>query len=504
MPKILSSEQLKAADQFTIANEPISSIDLMERASFAISQSIIKCYPNFRKAHIVCGIGNNGGDGLAIGRILHAQGYNIAIYVVGDIANATSEFNINYKRVQEHGLSLTLVENIEDFECKNISNQDVIIDAIFGIGLKRPIQGLVGVLIKLLNNFDCGKVAIDIASGLFSDRSLEKDAIIFKPDYTFTCELPKLAFFMPENSSYVGEYITVPIGLDADFVSNTETNYGTFEMQNARHLIKKRERFSHKGTYGHVFLIAGSKGKMGAAILAARACLRSGVGLLTIYCPNVGYDILQTAVPEAMVICSPSENHLSDIPDLQPYTTIAIGPGIGIHPDTVILLESLLSSYDKPMVIDADALNIISAHRHLIPKLVKNTVLTPHPKEFSRLVGDFSNDFEKISMLQDFCKKYKVNLILKGAYSAISDTFGKVSFNTSGNAGMATGGSGDVLTGIVAGLLSQGYSGEECAKLGAFIHGLAGDQAASNQGQQAMIASDLIENIGRALLKISS
>ncbi|MGG7666379.1 NAD(P)H-hydrate dehydratase [Dyadobacter sp. BHUBP1] len=491
--KIFNVEQIRAMDAYTIAHEPIASIDLMERASQAFVRWFCNQYVNTRPIAVFCGKGNNGGDGLAIARILSGCGYDVQVFIVECTLNATDDFRQNYSRLGSH---LTPRRIHSENDLPQLGNKVVCIDALLGSGLSRPVEGLLSIVIQYLNELPNRLVSVDIASGLYTDQPNNPDDVVVKPKYTVTFQLPKLAFLLPQNAEYVGEWHVVDIGLSSRYMAETSTPYYFTDKFEAEKRIKLRQKFSHKGTFGHAVIVAGSYGKMGAAVLSGKACLRSGVGLLTMHVPACGYEIMQISVPEAMATVDEMEKYISKAPDLSSATGIGIGPGIGQETATVKALEKLLEQAKGPVIIDADALNILSTNRHLLYKLPKNTILTPHPKEFQRLAGESSNEYERLEKAQAFAAKYKIIICLKGANTAVILPNGDVHFNSTGNPGMATGGTGDVLTGVITSLLAQKYDPADAAILGVYQHGLAGDRAAEARGQTALIASDVVEHLG--------
>jgi len=500
--KILKSSQIKEVDAFTIKNEPILSIDLMERAAGTISNWIEKKISKEKNIKIFIGPGNNGGDGLAIARQLLNVDYKVKVYITYTAGNRSKDCQINLNRLKlQNKNCISEINNNSDFP--EINSSDIIIDGLFGSGLTRPLSGLIKELVQYLNNTDAYIVAIDIPSGLFGENNSENDRdAIIKATYTLTFQLPNLAFMFPENEQYVGNWEVFPIGLIQDFIESQESNFYMVESDFVKSRLIKRRKFSHKGNYGHVLMIAGSYGKMGAAILASKACLRTGSGLVTIHVPKIGYEIMQTALPEAMISIDQSEIICTNIPDTNIYTSIGIGPGIGTKQNTKRALTKLISEISNPMVFDADALNILSEQKELLKDIPPNSILTPHPKEFERLVGVFSNDYEKILTQIEFSVKHNVIIVLKGACTSITCPNGTCYFNSTGNPGMATAGSGDVLTGIILSLLGQGYLPSDAAIIGVYLHGLAGDIAFEKIGCEALIASDIIENLGSAYLRI--
>ncbi len=499
MLKILNSQQIKQLDQYTIEHEPIASIDLMERACKAFTDWFVLNFRPVKKIGIVCGTGNNGGDGLGIARMLKDLGYPVKVWIVRGEVKESEDFKKNFERL---GNKIPVFEIVTDQDKNLFQGCQVLIDAVFGSGLNRPTEGIYAQAINCMNETDAVRVAIDIPSGLFADS--HSSGTIVNANFTVTFQLPKLALLLPENSKYVGEWRIVDIGLNKIFLNAVKADKFLVTAKSSKKILKPRSKFSHKGTYGHALLISGSKGKMGACVLASQAALRSGVGLLTVSVPFGGNTIIQTSVPEAMSLPDSNEDHLSDLPNELYYESIGIGPGIGQHKETANALKRLLDQFQKPMVIDADALNIISSNRELLHLIPANSILTPHPKEFSRLAGEWTNDFERLELVRKFSARIKSVVVLKGAHTTIALPDGQVFFNNTGNPGMATGGSGDVLTGILTGILAQGYSSSETAILGVYLHGLAGDLAASDSGIQSLIASDLISHLPLAFKALQS
>lgn len=493
--KILSIEDIRALDEYTIKHEPIASIDLMERASQAFCDWFIGNVFS-KNIAVVCGTGNNGGDGLAIARILEKKDYEIDVFIVGDIEKGSPDFKLNWDRLDEKPQLLA-------DELPEIKPDAVVIDAIFGSGLSRPVSGHYAAVIDHLNTLPNTIISVDIPSGLFADKVSEGESII-EASATITFQQPKLAFMFPESYPFVGEWVAVDIGLSQKYIDTCITQHYYLEGDEIKTLVQPLPKFSHKGSNGHGLIIAGSFGKMGAAVLATKAALRSGIGLLSVHIPNSGNDIMQVSVPEAMTIPDISDDHISELPDIEKYSAIGVGPGLGKHVSTVKALGELLRSVSKPMVLDADALNIISENQELLELIPKGSILTPHPKEFERLVGSWSNDFDRLDKLKQFAQRFDFIVVLKGAHTAIASDDGKVYFNSTGNPGMGKGGSGDVLLGVLTALVAQGYSTIEAAKIGVFLHGLAGDIAADTYHERGMIASDIIEMIPQAYHELLS
>ncbi len=499
--KIFSVQQIRKADQYTILHEPVLSIDLMERAAAACCNWIKTHFTTQELFFIFCGSGNNGGDGLAIARLLLTAGCQVQVYVVGGETNATQDFQENKKRLSAKDLSLVRqLYSVNDFP--SLPAGAILIDALFGTGLSRAPEGLFADLIHYINAAATTVIAIDIPSGLQADQHSDFTTAIIQANYTLSFQFPKLAFFFPENALYVGEWTVLDIGLSQTFIEEEPATTFFITETFVKTLLHKRPKFSHKGSFGHALLVSGSYGKMGAAVLATKACLRSGVGLLTVHIPVCGYEIVQTTDPEAMAAVDSGEHYMRDEIQTDAFHAIGIGPGLGMHPDTQTAVRYLLANSTKPVVIDADALNSISQQREEEKTIPANAILTPHLKEFARLAGETANDFSRHALQIAFSRKHQVYLVLKGAHTCITTPEGETYFNTSGNPGMAKGGSGDVLTGILTSLLAQGYSQKETCLLGVFLHGLAGDLAKKDLGETSMLAGDLIRYIPKAFISL--
>lgn len=497
MLKILNTSQIKGLDAYTIEHEPIPSIELMERACKGFVTWFTEKFDATNKVGVVCGPGNNGGDGLGIARMLSELGYPVKVWIVKGNAQQSIEFTTNLNRLNS---------KIEVFEITSAADRglfhdrDIIIDGIFGSGLSRSVEGIFAQVIECINQTKACIIAIDIPSGLLADQ--HSTGPIVKADYTLSFQLPKLAFLLPQSDEYIGEWLLIDIGLRKDFIKNTESAYRVLQRKDIRKIKKSRSKFDHKGVYGRAMLFCGSYGKIGAAVLAAKAAMRSGPGLLTVHVPKCGYTILQSTVPEAMVSIDSNEEIFTSVPDTVSTNAIGLGPGIGINNATVQAVSQLLDQYQHPMVIDADGLNILSGNIDLQRNLPEGCILTPHAREFERLAGRSDNDFERLEKLKHTSSRLNAIVVLKGAYTAVAAPDGKIYFNSTGNPGMATGGSGDVLTGILTGLLAQGYTSLESALMGVYLHGLAGDMAVHDKGMEALIASDLIDYLPTAFLRI--
>jgi len=498
--KILSAPQTKALDQATMDLEPIRSLDLMERAAKAFTQTFVALYGDTQvPVFILCGTGNNGGDGLAIARLLHHVGYEVTVWLAMVSEPGSPDYQANLKRLPRwNAVRVQKLEKEAPFP--EVPNEAIIIDGLFGSGLNRPVEGYWAALLKHVNEAIANRVAIDIPSGVFADQITT--GVSFRADRTITFECPKLAFFLPENEDRVGDWTVVPIGLHAPTLAGTDTPYYITNEREAAALWRPRKRFAHKGTQGHALMICGSYGMIGAAILSVRSCLRSGPGLVTAHVPTCGYQIMQSSVPEALVSIDRHGYYWSEVPDTENYAAIGVGCGIGQKATTSEALLQLLKSTDKPMVLDADALNLLAQHSEWMDYLPTGSILTPHPGEFRRLAGSFEHHLDRLANLRELARNKKCTFVLKGAFTAVALPSGEIHFNGSGNPGMATAGSGDVLTGLLTGLLAQGYSSGSAAVLGTYIHGLAGDIAANQLGHEALLASDLVNNLGRAFHRL--
>ncbi|MEI6407860.1 MAG: NAD(P)H-hydrate dehydratase [Bacteroidota bacterium] len=503
--KLFSPEQIRAWDAYTIEQEPIASVDLMNRASTAFADWFSGHYPDVQQPIFVfAGPGNNGGDGLAVARLLFRNFYDVKVFVCALNDTRSPDFQAQLAVLPKD------IPVIEGFEWLASVQRDaamrkrffsaehppIIIDALFGSGLNRALEGSWADLIVFLNGLPCARISIDLPSGLFADQHTVGPCIF--ADRTLSFQVPKRAFLFPENAERVGDWETTDIGLLPAYQQQTETPFYYLTHTDAAALVHKRGKFSHKGSFGHALIVAGSFGKMGAAVLSARACLRAGAGLVSVKAPLCGHDILQTAVPEAMFQHDNKVEYITTIPDLTPFKSIGIGPGLGQHEETGLAFEQLLESCIVPLLIDADALNLLSLNPELWRKVPKNTILTPHPGEFERLFGKSDNDFMRNDLLRQKAQEHSVFIVLKGANTAIACPDGTCWFNSTGNPGMATGGSGDVLTGIITGLLAQGYAPRDAALLGVYAHGLSGDLAAAARSEAGMIAGDLVEFLPEA------
>ena len=500
--KILTSNQFKELDKYTIEHEPISSADLMERAANAIADELKRRWDTHTRFIIFAGPGNNGGDALAVSRILCKAGYSVQVYLFNITGRLSDDCLQNKKRLENMNGAL-FTEVSSQFTFPEVSPADVILDGLFGTGLNKPLEGGYAGVTKRINSCPAKVVSIDIPSGLMSeDNTHNHPEAIIHADLTLTMQLPKLAFFFGENQKYIGEVKVLDIGLHPEGLAAIESSITMMEQKNLQKWIKPRNPFAHKGNMGHALLVSGQYGMGGATILAAKACLRSGVGKLTIHTPDLNNDILQIAIPEAILSHDISDIRVSKAINTYDYNTLAIGPGLGTHEDTAEALHIFIRNHPGDMVLDADALNILGCHPEWIAEIPQDTILTPHPKELENLVGPCSNTYERMTKAREFAIKMQLYLIVKGHYSLICTPTGRVIINPTGNAGMATAGSGDVLTGILTGLLTRGYTPYEACQIGTYLHGLAGDVANERLGEESMTAGDIIDAIPEAFKRL--
>ncbi|MBI9042740.1 NAD(P)H-hydrate dehydratase [Lutibacter sp.] len=496
---ILSPQQIAKADKATIATNGITSIQLME---YAATQCFKWLHHRLQgqniKIYVFCGIGNNGGDGLVIARHLIQHGYNISCYIVNFSDKRTPEFLENYNRLKELGSWPTVINNENEFPI--ISFEDIVIDAIFGIGLSRKPSGFTKKLIQYINSTKVFTLAIDFPSGLFGDKSVTDKNAVLKAGHTLTFQTPKLAFLLPENKDFINTWEVIDIGLDLNFIESLKPSINFTTKEDILTNYKPRNKWSHKGTFGHSLLIGGSFGKIGAITLASKAALKIGSGLVTAYVPKCGYNVLQISIPEVMVEVD-DDNTLSYFNFKTKPTVIGIGPGMGTHEKTIAGFYKFLKENTLPLIIDADAINLLSLNIEFVALLPKNSILTPHPKELERLIGAWKNDYDKLNKSIEFSKEHKVILVLKGAHTVVVDG-NNLTFNSTGNPALATAGSGDVLTGLITGLVSQGYEPSIAAIFGVYLHGRTADIAIQETGYETFTASSILDYLPDALLDL--
>lgn len=493
--KIFDVAANREADRVTIEKQGITYYDLMERAGNEVFLWLKRNFPDKETLfHVICGQGNNGGDGLVVARLLHESKYRVVLDILEDAGKPTPDFTANLKRINKLGIEYN---NKEIYSYTN--GKLVVVDAIFGIGLSREPEGSVKEMIKKINRSDAYVVSIDVPSGVFMDRKTE---FAVKSDMVLSFQQPKLSFYLADNYKYVKHVEILDIGLDKEFIHNVDTNFYLTDHFAAHKRYRPVDAFTHKGKQGHALIIGGSYGKIGAVCLSAKAALKAGCGLVTAYLPKCGYTIIQSAFPEAMAITD-EEEYITHINfELEPKA-IGIGPGLGQHPETQKAFHAFLNRYKHQLVIDADGLNMLSYNKEWLELLPDDTILTPHPKELERLMGSWSDGFDKIEKMIAFSKKHNLILVAKDARTQVVYK-DHVYINASGNAALATGGSGDVLTGIITGLLAQGYDAIDAAVFGVYLHGLTADVAVPQTGMQSFTASTILDYIGKAYHKIEA
>lgn len=493
--KIFTGGQIKEADTYTIKNEPISSLELMERASETIAQAICAKIEEGDNLLFFIGKGNNGGDGLAVARMLANAGFDCSVIMLYAAEELSDDNKYNFERLPE------TVKVIADKEIV-ISDQTIIIDAILGSGMKGELKPEVKEIISAINSSGCKVISIDLPSGMKTEFGNDPEQIV-KADITLTLEFPKLAMLLPEAGNNCGEIEILPIELHPEFIDKTDTQYNYITPEVISWIKKdKRSKFSHKGDYGHALLVCGSRGMIGAAILTASGASRSGCGLITMHCPEADSSAVYASAPSVMLSLERS-NHFSTLSrNLEKYDVCGVGPGIGQDELTVTAFERLLRAWEKPMVIDADALNILAEHPELQKIVPHNSVLTPHPGELKRLIGGWHNEEDKIVKVVALAKNLNSTIVVKGAHSIVCFADGDIYFNSTGTPGMAKGGSGDVLTGFISGLIARGYLPHEAAILGVYAHGVAGQKAAEYYGEEGMNSSDIPDFLAEALVEI--
>lgn len=501
--KIFTNNQLHELDKFTIEHEPIASIDLMERAARTLTRAITDVWSSSTPVVVFAGPGNNGGDGLAVARMLAEQGYQVSAYLFNISGHLSPDCATNKKRLEDCKRIHQYVEVIQEFDPPVLEGEMLVIDALFGSGLNKPLAGGFSSLVKYINASSAQVVSLDVPSGLMTeDNTYNVRANIIRATRTLTLQQPKLAFLFAENQQFVGHLQVLDIRLSQEGINKTDAQYTIVEEADVRSRLLPRNTFAHKGQMGSALLIAGSYGMAGAAVLAAKACLRAGAGKVTVNTPKRNVSILQISVPEAIVQTGSEETIFAEAVDTEAYQSLGIGSGLGQSEQTAIALITQLRRTQCPIVTDADALNILANHRAWMQQLPKGIILTPHPKEFDRLEGHSADSYERLTKARNLAERLQGHVIVKGHYTAICMPDGHILFNPTGNAGMATAGSGDVLTGIITGLLARGYKQEDACVVGVYLHGLAGDLAANDLGEESLTAGDLIQYLPQAFKRL--
>lgn len=492
--KFFHTSAIKEIDAYTIEHEPIASIDLMERAAGVLTDALLRLCDN-RSFAVFAGPGNNGGDGLAVARMLHRAGRDVQVWLINPKGKLSHDCAKNFERLL--ALHIKVNEVRDGFVMPQLGSDTVVVDALFGSGLNKPVcEGVFADVINGINASGCRVVAVDMPSGLLGENNYPLSGVVVSATDTLTLQFPKLSLLVPENDSFVGCVHILDIGLSPIAMERSSSTLFYTDEKDVKPLLKPRAKYSHKGHYGRALLVAGSRGMAGASVLAARAALRSGVGLLTVHLPSCNNVVMQVAVPEAMTSVDSSAVCFSDCIDVSAYSAVAVGPGLGRSPESEKALLSLIDNCREagvPMVLDADALNILSGNSEYLHRLPQRSVLTPHPGEFARLFGKITNTLSAINSVRAFVRDYNVTIVLKGAHTVVIAPDSNLYFNSTGNPGMATGGSGDVLTGVVLALLAQGITAIDAARVAVYAHGLAGDIAAECKGHRALVAGDIVE-----------
>ncbi len=497
--KIFTSQQIRDLDQYTIEHEPIESINLMERAASAITRAIAEEWNNVHPVVVFAGPGNNGGDALAVARMLGGQGYRVTAYLFNTTGNISDDCATNRDRLAAMGDVVELIEITDKFEPPALVEDMLVVDGLFGSGLNKPLTGGFASLVKYINSSPAEIVSIDVPSGLMAeDNTNNISTNIIRAELTLTLQQPKLSFLFAENQQYIGRLRVLDIRISAEGIRNTDARFSILEEKDICAMLKDRDAFAHKGTMGNALLIAGCYGMAGAAVLATKACMRSGAGKVTVNTPQCNMMIMQTAVPEAVVMPVNAENHFAEAIATEVYDAVGIGPGIGQSEQTAVAMIAQIRRTQCPIVIDADAINILGNHRSWVQQLPQGIIMTPHPKEYDRLDDESANSHERLMKASAMAKRLQAYIIVKGRYSALCLPDGQVVFNPTGNAGMATAGSGDVLTGIITSLLARGYKRHQACMIGMYIHGLAGDMATETLGEESVIASDIVRHLPKA------
>ncbi len=499
MLSLLTANQIREADTFTITNEPIAPIDLMERASAAFADRFMLHFPDKNQAiSVYCGTGNNGGDGLAIARMLYEHKYtNLHIKIARFSEKASNDFNINLGRLERMGLSLTELKPDTDFPADTSA---IIIDALLGSGLNKPLSGDYKKLAEFINSVNSTVIAVDVPTGFFTDGEMDAAATVVKADLVITFQQPKINFLLPESAPYIKCWEVAAIGIDESFVLSLNSPYRFIEEDDIKKMLKPRQPFSNKGTYGHALIVAGQAKTMGAALLCSSACVYAGAGLTTACVPESGLTALNSYMPEIMAIIRKGDE--PPVIEWGQFNTIGIGPGLGKDKNAKALLTDVLTNYDEPVVIDADALNLLAANPNLWNKVSAGSIITPHMKEFDRLFGKHANWWQRLQSCREKAKQHHIYIVLKNDYTLIATPEGKVYFNPTGNPAMATGGMGDVLTGIITSLLAQKYTPEEACLAGVYIHGKAGDELAQPKRMNVVLPEQVAEYLPIVMAKL--
>ncbi|MBW4897572.1 bifunctional ADP-dependent NAD(P)H-hydrate dehydratase/NAD(P)H-hydrate epimerase [Prevotella denticola] len=498
--KIFTSAQIHELDRYTIEHEPIKSVDLMERAAKAITRAVAEEWTTHTPVVVFAGPGNNGGDALAVARLLTNEGYKVRTYLFNITNHLSDDCVTNRQRLLDGRHAKDFTEITAKFDPPELTADTLVIDGLFGSGLNKPLAGGFASLVKYINQSPAKVVSIDVPSGLMSeDNTYNVRANIIHATLTLTLHEKKLAFLFGDAQQFIGRLKVLDIRLSQEYIQKTEAQYYVLEESDVRSRLLHRDDFAHKGNMGNALIVAGSYGMSGAAILATRACLRSGAGKVTVHTPKKNYGVMQISVPEAVLHMDHEETAFTEAVDTDGFDALGIGPGLGCQETTAIAMIAQIRRAQCPIVADADALNILASHRAWMQQLPKGIIMTPHPKELDRLTGSPANaDFERLHRTRELAQSLQAYIILKGHNSALCLPDGQVVFNPTGNSGMATAGSGDVLTGIITALLARGYHQHNACIVGMYLHGLAGDIAVKTLGKESLTASDIIDYLPHA------
>lgn len=503
--KIFSSTQIHELDKYTIDHEPIKSIDLMERAASRIVAEIRHLCTAYNTIVVFAGPGNNGGDALAVARILASEGLKVKAWLFNTTGRLSADCKTNRDRLtgMKELDSFTMV--IDEFDPPTLDASTLVIDGLFGVGLNKPLTGGYASLVKYINASPSKVVSIDMPSGLMSESNeYNVRSNIIRADVTVTIQQPKLSFLFAENQQFIGELKVVDINISKEGMAQVDAHVTILEEDDVRCRMRQRDDFAHKGTMGHALIIAGSRGMAGAAMLATKACLRSGVGKVTVHTPAANIIPLQIGVPEAILDIDPDNCFFTEAVSTDRFQAMGIGPGLGNNENSAITMIGQLRRAQCPIVIDADAINILATHKAWMQQLPAGCILTPHIGEFERLEGASSDSYDRLSKAIILADRQQAYIVLKGHYTAIVTPGGRIMFCPTGNSGMATAGSGDVLTGVITALLARGYAQADACLVGTYLHGLAGDIAAEKFGKESLMASDIIDALPEAFMRVMS
>lgn len=509
--RICTSAQMQAIDRRTIREYGIPGVVLMERAGLAVCRVILDRNPRPDRAVVIAGAGNNGGDGFVVARELRNHGIDVSVYLLADPGRLKGDALLNYRVIERLGLDIRRVRSAAGLKLGTGGSGTVIVDALFGTGLTRGVKGLHLAAIRKINRSGIPVVAVDIPSGLSTDTGRVLGDSVRATD-TVTFGLPKRGHYLYPGPLYTGRLTVADIGFPEESLSAEGIRLRTLDVRDTAGILPERPPHGHKGTFGHLLVIAGSRGKAGAASLAAVAALRSGCGLVTVGVPEGQISSITKKRPELMTLplAENGEGAISSkaIAEIclaaKKASAVAIGPGISVCGDTLKLVRDVLLKIQKPILMDADAINCMMGDAVFLKRVKHQIVLTPHPAEFGRLVNIETVDVQsdRVAVVERFTRDIPHVLVLKGAHTLIASGSDGIFMNMSGNAGMATAGSGDVLTGVVGALLAAGMTPFESAAAGVNIHGLAGDMAAELQSQRALMATDIIKNLPAAFLAV--